>query len=102
MIEHKGAKLGVLICEDIWEESPVRQAREAGADILVTLNASPFHQDKPTERLALLEQRARDVGLPIVYVNQIGGQDELVFDGGSACVGADGELRVQAPHWAVA
>ncbi|MDT8894895.1 NAD+ synthase [Halomonas sp. I1] len=101
VIEHKGARLGVLICEDIWEEAPVQKAREAGAEILVTLNASPFHQDKPSERLALLEQRARDVGLPVVYVNQIGGQDELVFDGGSACVGADGQLRVQAPHWAV-
>ncbi|MDI5922434.1 NAD+ synthase [Halomonas sp. LR5S13] len=101
VVEHKGARIGILICEDIWSEKPVRQARDAGAQILVTLNASPFHLDKPAERLALLEARAREVALPIVYVNQIGGQDELVFDGGSACVDAKGELMVQAPHWAV-
>tara|TARA_B100000929_G_scaffold208090_1_gene165880 strand:- start:56 stop:1396 length:1341 start_codon:yes stop_codon:yes gene_type:complete len=99
VVEHKGARLGILICEDIWQEAPVRQARDAGADILVTLNASPYHQNKPAERLELLEQRASDVGLPLVYVNQIGGQDELVFDGGSCCVDAEGKLAVQAPHW---
>lgn len=101
VIEHRGAKLGLLICEDLWEEAPARQAKAAGAEILVSLNASPFHQDKPAERLRLLEERAAAVSLPIVYVNQIGGQDELVFDGGSACVDAAGELRVQAPHWGV-
>ncbi|GEN25358.1 NAD+ synthase [Halomonas cupida] len=99
VVEHKGARLGILICEDVWKEEPVRQARDAGADILVTLNASPYHQNKPSERLRLLEERARDVALPIVYVNQIGGQDELVFDGGSCCVDAHGKLAVQAPHW---
>ncbi|MBB3191663.1 NAD+ synthase [Halomonas cerina] len=101
VIEHKGARLGILICEDIWAEEPVKQASDAGAEILLTLNASPYHQDKPAERLALFEQRARDVRLPLVYVNMIGGQDELVFDGGSACVSREGELRVQAPHWEV-
>ncbi|MDN3521485.1 NAD+ synthase [Halomonas ramblicola] len=101
VLDHKGMKLGVLICEDIWEAGPAQQAREAGAQVLVTLNASPFHQDKPSERLRLLEERAAAVERPIVYVNQIGGQDELVFDGGSACVDAQGELKVQAPHWAV-
>lgn len=99
VVEHKGAKLGILICEDVWESGPSLQARDAGADILVTLNASPYHQDKPSERLELLEQRARDVALPVIYVNQIGGQDELVFDGGSCCVDAEGKLAVQAPHW---
>ncbi|MDI5932609.1 NAD+ synthase [Halomonas kalidii] len=101
VIDHKGAKLGLLICEDIWDEAPVRQARDAGADILISLNASPFHQDKPEERLRLLKERAAEAARPLVYVNMIGGQDELVFDGGSACVDAGGELRVQAPHWAV-
>ncbi len=99
VLEHKGAKLGVLICEDLWEGGPVRRARDAGADIIVTLNASPYHQDKPAERLRLLEQRAAEVALPLVYVNTIGGQDELVFDGGSACVDAQGQLRVVAPYW---
>ncbi|MCA1769613.1 MAG: NAD+ synthase [Halomonas sp.] len=101
VLDHKGLKLGLLICEDLWDEAPARQAKAAGAQLLVSLNASPFHQDKPAERLRLLEARAAEVGLPIVYVNMIGGQDELVFDGGSACVDAGGELLVQAPHWQV-
>ncbi len=101
VLTHKGLKLGLLICEDLWDEAPARQAREAGAQLLVSLNASPFHQDKPAERLRLLEQRAAEVALPIVYVNMIGGQDELVFDGGSACVDAEGKLMLQAPHWQV-
>ncbi|QOR40294.1 NAD+ synthase [Billgrantia diversa] len=99
VIEHKGIRLGVLICEDVWDGEPVRAARDAGADMLVTLNASPYHQDKPAERLRLLEQRAAEVSLPMVYVNTIGGQDELVFDGGSACVDAEGRIRVVAPYW---
>lgn len=101
VISHKGARLGILICEDLWSQEPLNQARDAGADILISLNASPFHQDKPAERLARMEQCARDAGLPLVYVNMVGGQDELVFDGGSACVDADGQLCVQAPHWGV-
>ncbi|MBA2780948.1 NAD+ synthase [Billgrantia kenyensis] len=99
VIEHKGARLGVLICEDLWDGGPVKAARDAGAEILVTLNASPYHQDKPAERLRLLEQRAAEVSLPLVYVNTIGGQDELVFDGGSACADAGGTVRVGAPYW---
>lgn len=101
VIEHGGARLGILICEDIWEGRPVRMAQEAGADILVTLNASPFHQGKPSERIELLTGRAKDVQRPLIYVNQIGGQDELVFDGGSLVVSAEGQLCVQAPHWQV-
>ncbi|MGJ7459284.1 NAD+ synthase [Halomonas sp. MA07-2] len=101
VLDHKGLRLGLMICEDLWDEAPARQAREAGAQLLVSLNASPFHQDKPAERLRLLEERAAEVALPIVYVNMIGGQDELVFDGGSACVDAEGNLQVQAPHWQV-
>ncbi|MBD3897932.1 NAD+ synthase [Halomonas sp. ML-15] len=101
VFEHKGAKLGILICEDMWQEAPARRAAQAGAEILITLNASPYHQDKPSERRGLFAERAAEVGLPLVYVNQIGGQDELVFDGGSACVDAQGKLQVQAPHWQV-
>ncbi|KAA0009684.1 NAD+ synthase [Billgrantia pellis] len=99
VVEHKGAKLGILICEDLWYGEPVRLARDDGADILITLNASPYHLDKPSERLSLLEARAAEVSLPLVYVNTIGGQDELVFDGGSACVDAEGQPRVVAPYW---
>lgn len=96
---HKGVKLGLLICEDLWEGTPVQAACAAGADVLITLNASPYHQDKPGERLRLLEQRAAEAQRPIVYVNTIGGQDELVFDGGSGCVDASGQLKVLAPYW---
>lgn len=97
--EHKGARLGLLICEDLWEGTPVKAACAAGAEVLITLNASPYHQDKPDERLRLLEQRAVEAQRPIVYVNTVGGQDELVFDGGSGCVDASGQLRVLAPYW---
>lgn len=101
VIEHKGARLGILICEDIWDGAPVMQARDAGAEILVSLNASPYHQDKTSERLRLLSERAEQADCPLVYVNQIGGQDELVFDGGSVAVDSQGRLKVQAPHWQV-
>jgi len=101
IIEHGGARLGILICEDLWDGAPVRQCRDAGADVLVALNASPFHQNKPAERLTLFAERAREAQRPVVYVNQIGGQDELVFDGGSLVVDATGELRIRAPHWQV-
>ncbi len=97
--EHKGAKLGLLICEDLWHEAPIDEACAAGAEIIVTLNASPYHQDKPAERLRLLENRAAHAQCPVIYVNAIGGQDELVFDGGSCCVDGEGALRVLAPYW---
>ncbi|MEG3115875.1 NAD+ synthase [Salinicola sp. 4072] len=101
VIEHRGARLGILICEDLWNGAPVRRSAEAGADILVTLNASPFHLDKPAERERLFAERAREVGKPLVYVNAIGGQDELVFDGGSLVLDATGDVAVRAPFWQV-
>lgn len=101
VFEHKGARLGILICEDVWDGVPMQRSRDAGAEILVSLNASPYHRDKPAERQALITERTVEAGLPLVYVNQIGGQDELVFDGGSACVDAKGVLRVRAPYWQV-
>ncbi|WP_447529880.1 NAD+ synthase [Vreelandella sp. TE19] len=99
VFEHKGAKLGLLICEDLWESAPIEAACGQGADALVVLNASPYHQEKPGERRRLLTQRAQAVNRPIVYVNTIGGQDELVFDGGSSVVDAQGELKILAPYW---
>ncbi|GAB2778401.1 NAD+ synthase [Halomonas shantousis] len=101
VVEHKGARLGVLVCEDLWDGAPVRQVAEAGADILITLNASPYHQDKSAERERLFAERVREVGRPLVYVNQIGGQDELVFDGGSLALDNRGEVCVRAPSWQV-
>ncbi|MCK0770105.1 NAD+ synthase [Chromohalobacter canadensis] len=101
VIEHGGAKLGILICEDLWDGAPVTQSVEAGADILITLNASPYHRDKPLERERLFARRAQAAARPLVYLNQIGGQDELVFDGGSLVLDAQGEVAVRAPFWEV-
>ncbi|WP_280542029.1 NAD+ synthase [Chromohalobacter sp. 11-W] len=101
VIEHGGAKLGILVCEDLWDGAPVTQSVEAGADILVTLNASPYHRDKPLERERLFARRAQAAARPLVYLNQIGGQDELVFDGGSLVLDARGEVAVRAPFWEV-
>jgi NAD+ synthase (glutamine-hydrolysing) len=99
VVEFKGARIGLTVCEDIWEEGPARQAAEAGADLLVNINASPFHLGKAGEREALLARRAQEHGLPIVYTNLVGGQDELVFDGGSFVVDAAGEVMVRAPFY---
>jgi len=93
-----GVAVGLTICEDIWEPEPCRQAREAGAELILNLNSSPFHRGKPAERRAVVAQRARDNSVPIVYVNQVGGQDELVFDGGSFATAPDGTVQVSAPH----
>lgn len=101
VIEHHGARLGILICEDLWAEAPVTRLCAQGVDIIVSLNGSPYHCDKPAERLALMGRRARAAKTPIVYVNQIGGQDDLVFDGGSFVVDGTGECIVQAPTWQV-
>jgi len=92
VIDLKGVPVGLTICEDIWEAFPAAQARAAGARLLLNLNASPFYHGKATERESLVKQRARDNDLPIVYVNLVGGQDELVFDGGSFTIDAAGEL----------
>ncbi|MGC9456595.1 MAG: NAD+ synthase [Halothiobacillaceae bacterium] len=77
----RGVPLGITICEDIWTPEAARIARSAGARILLNLNASPYHRDKPDERVAVVADRVRETGLPVVYVNLVGGQDELVFDG---------------------
>ncbi len=89
--------LGITICEDIWVHGPACQAAEAGAAVLININASPFHTGKRDEREQMLAQRARNSNLPIVYVNLVGGQDELVFDGGSFVVGPDGAVTQHAP-----
>lgn len=96
----RGVPVGITICEDVWEEAPTRQAAAAGARLLLNLNASPFHSGKAPEREQLLQQRARESGLPIVYVNLVGGQDELVFDGGSFVVDAEGALAQRCGFFA--
>lgn len=88
----QGVSVGITICEDIWYKTPAADAAQAGAKILLNLNASPFHMGKAPEREILLQKRAQESGLSIVYLNLVGGQDELVFDGGSFVVSPKGEL----------
>lgn len=97
--ELKGIKIAINICEDLWQEAPMRQAAEAGAQLLVSLNASPFHVGKQQERYNLVRKQARDNRLPVIYLNTVGGQDELVFDGGSFVMDAAGELALAAPQF---
>ena len=89
-------RIGLLICEDAWFEEPARLAKEAGAQMLAVINASPFHVGKGGERVARMAERAKAVGLPLVYAHLVGGQDEVVFDGGSFCVDASGQLTGRA------
>ncbi len=94
----KGAQLGLVICEDIWEPAPVRESVEAGAQVVVVINASPFHHSKAIEREEdVVRQRAREIAVPILYVNQVGGQDELVFDGASHVVDREGQTVARLP-----
>ncbi len=92
--ELKGIKIGISICEDIWDGSPLKQY--SGIELLINLNASPFHQNKQMERESLIGKRARELGVPICYVNQVGGQDELVFDGGTMMCNAHGEVQYRS------
>ncbi len=94
-----GTRVGMTICEDVWLPGPVAQAAEAGAQLLINLNASPYHAGKGGQRLTVLRRRVREGHIPMVYVNLLGGQDELVFDGGSMVVGVDGALIQQAPFF---
>ncbi len=89
-------EFGVTICEDIWFDKPVQRAAAAGAQVLLNLNASPFHQDKAAERETLVADRAARFNVSVVYVNLVGGQDELVFDGGSFVVDANGKVAHRA------
>ena len=93
----KGLRLGVSICADIWEPGPAEAARAAGAQVLLSLNASPYHMNKHAQRLQVLRDRVRETGLAVLYCNMVGGQDELVFDGGSFALDHDGRLGYAAP-----
>lgn len=94
-----GIPTGIVICEDLWVTGPVKQAVEQGAKLILAPNASPFESDKHELRFSMLSERAKQNHVPIVYVNCIGGQDELVFDGGSMIVDADGHLAFLAPFF---
>jgi NAD+ synthase (glutamine-hydrolysing) len=97
VVNIRGIPVGITICEDIWDPAPARQAVTAGAHLLVNINASPFHAGKRDEREHMLRQRAVEIGLPMLYVNLVGGQDELVFDGGSFVVDQAGAVVLHAP-----
>ena len=97
VFEVDGLRFGLAICEDAWFDEPARAARAAGAQVLCVLNASPFHLGKVAEREARMAERARDVGLPLLYAHLTGGQDEVVFDGASFAVDAQGRLAARAP-----
>lgn len=86
-----GARIGVTICEDMWSKERAASLKRRGAQILVSINASPFETDKPLVRRAIMTARIKETGLPIVYVNQLGGQDELLFDGGSFVMNTKGD-----------
>tara|TARA_R110000868_G_scaffold70902_3_gene208169 strand:- start:8199 stop:9860 length:1662 start_codon:yes stop_codon:yes gene_type:complete len=98
-VNFRGVRLGVMICEDMWTEEVAECLEESGAEILTVLNGSPYEQDKWDTRLNLAVARATECRMPLIYVNQVGGQDELVFDGASFVLGADASLRAQAPAW---
>lgn len=94
-----GVTVGITICEDVWHPGPVAQAVAAGARLILNLNASPFHIDKGYEREEVVRARIEETGVPLAYVNQVGGQDELVFDGASFVMDARGEVVLRAPAW---
>ena len=97
LFEAKGVSIALTICEDIWRPGPANQAARAGAGLIININASPYHVDKQGEREAVLTQRVRESGLPIIYCNLVGGQDELVFDGTSMVISAKGEIQYCGP-----
>jgi len=99
VFEAGGVAVGVVICEDIWWPNAAAQARDAGATLIVVPNGSPYHTRQHADRRAAIEARTRECGLPIVYVNRVGGQDELVFDGASFVADASGAIVQQVPAW---
>ena len=99
VFEAGGIKVGLLICEDAWFDAPAQSAKDAGAELLVVINASPFHVGKGGERERMMRQRARAVSLPLVYAHLVGGQDEIVFEGRSFALQADGALAGRAPSF---
>ncbi len=97
VIQVSGVRVGVLICEDTWTPEAARAAQEAGAQLLISANASPYYQRKHLDRARTLQSRHAETGLPLIYLNCVGGQDELVFDGHSLAIDADGCLSDPAP-----
>ena len=99
VFEVEGVKVGLLICEDAWFEAPAQAAKDAGAELLAVINASPFHVGKGGEREDTMRERVRACGLPLVYAHLVGGQDEVVFEGRSFAINADATLAGRAPSF---
>lgn len=99
VLDIAGIPVAITVCEDVWQSGPTLAARSEGARLMLNINASPFNIDKQTQRIETLRQRVAEGKMPIVYVNQVGGQDELVFDGASFALDAGGELCFQAPFF---
>jgi NAD+ synthase (glutamine-hydrolysing) len=96
VFEVEGVKVGLLICEDAWFQEPARAARDAGAQVLAVLNASPFHAGKSAEREQRMRERVADCGLPLIYAHLVGGQDEVIFEGRSFAIDAAGAVVARA------
>lgn len=96
VVEIMGVKLGLTVCEDIWFAEPARLSVQAGAQVLLNLNASPFHASKTAQRVQQVRQRIQENAVPVCYVNMVGGQDELVFDGHSFVIDASGQIVAAA------
>lgn len=99
LLDIAGLPVALSICEDLWQPGPMARAAAAGARCMISINSSPFHRGKLQERQAVLKQRATEGQMPVVYLNQVGGQDELVFDGGSMVVDDQGTVVLQCPEF---
>jgi NAD+ synthase (glutamine-hydrolysing) len=100
VVEHAGVRIGAVVCEDAWfAEGPIGESAANGAEVVVIVNGSPYAHGRLHERIATIAARAREVDRPIVYVNQVGGQDELIFDGGSFALNGDGTVTASAPQF---
>lgn len=102
IFELENTRIAINICQDIWQAGTATEAKKAGADILLVLNASPYHMNKQALRYDIVRQRVAETGLPIVYINLVGGQDELIFDGASFAMNGKGELTHQFDEFAEA
>ena len=98
-VSFRGVRIGVPICEDIWKDEVCECLQETGSEMLVVPNGSPFDWPKPDQRMNVAVARVTETGLPLLYLNQVGGQDELVFDGASFVLNADAGLAAQLPAW---
>jgi len=99
VFQHHNQSIGILLCEDIWHDGPAQQAKQAGAELLIVMNASPYHVQKVNLRLEILRKQILQTQLPLLYINAVGGQDELVFDGGSCALNHKGVLCALSPQF---